>query len=482
MTTSDYAVLVLYFTFIAVIGSWAGRGQKSGVAYFLADRSLHWLPAGITMIAVSVSAITFIGMPGQSYKSDWRFLQLYLMIPVAAILTCRIFLPRYTRMGVETAYEFLERRFDLRTRLLASGVFLVIIAGTGGVVLYAPAIVLSEMTSLSVLQSIFLIGVVTAIYTMLGGVRGVIYTDILQAGVFMSGWLVSIWSILRDLPGGLAEAWTIANDHQKLSLIDLAFDLDAPATLWSGIVAMLFTHLALMSVNQKQVQKYLAASGEENGRRAILFQGVGLLGVYVAFFSLGTLLFVFYRVHSDSLPEGITPDRVFPYFIMHELPQGLRGFVIAGAFAAAMSTMSATLNSLANVTVVDFWDRFRPGNTVRRAKLATALWGAASICAGLLAWRLGSILESIVKVNSYFYGCLLGMFLLGALTESGKAAGACVGLLISVCVVLTCAWLLPQIWVWFGAVGCIVSFVTGYLVSTLDLNELRHRSPQRARN
>jgi Na+/proline symporter len=127
-------------------------------------------------------------------------------------------------------------------------------------------------------------------------------------------------------------------------------------------------------------------------------------------------------------------------------------------------------------------DRFRPGNTVRRAKLVTGLWGAASICAGVLAWRLGSILESIVKVNSYFYGCLLGIFLLGALNESAKATGACAGLLISVCVVLACAWLRPEMWVWFGAIGCVVSFVSGYLVSTLDFYELRHRSPQRARN
>ncbi|MEO7649860.1 MAG: sodium/solute symporter, partial [Bryobacteraceae bacterium] len=388
MTPIDYAVLTLYFVSVAFIGSWAGRGQKSGVAYFLADRSLHWLPAGITMIAVSISAITFVGMPGQSYKSDWRFLQLYFMIPAAALLTCRIFLPLYTRMRVETAYEFLERRFDLRTRLLASGLFLIIIAGTGGVVLYAPAIVLSEIGGLSVVQSILLIGTVTAIYTMLGGVRGVIYTDILQAAVFMSGWLASVWYILRSLPGGASQAWSAAMDSGKLRLIDTTFDLNAPATLWSGVIAMLFTHLALMAVNQKQVQKYLAASGERNGRRAILFQGVGLLVVYIAFFSLGTLLFVFYSVHSGSLPPGVTPDRVFPYFIIHELPRGLRGFVFAGAFAAAMSTMSATLNSLANVTVIDCWDRFRPGDTVWRAKLATALWGAVAIGAGILAWRL----------------------------------------------------------------------------------------------
>ncbi|HUQ93604.1 MAG TPA: sodium/solute symporter [Bryobacteraceae bacterium] len=481
MTPLDYAVLALYFVSVAVIGSWAGRGQNSGIAYFLADRSLHWLPAGITMIAVSVSAITFIGMPGQSYKSDWRFLQLYFMIPAAALLTCRIFLPLYTRMRVETAYEFLERRFDLRTRLLASGLFLIIIAGTAGVVLYAPAIVLSEMTGLPVVPSILLIGAVTAIYTMLGGVRGVIYTDILQAAVFMSGWLASVWCILRGLPGGASQAWSTATGNGKLRLIDTAFDWNAPATLWSGTIAMLFTHLALMAVNQKQVQKYLAASGEQNGRRAILFQGAGLLGVYIAFFSLGTLLWVFYRVHAESLPPGLAPDRVFPYFIMHELPRGLRGFVIAGAFAAAMSTMSATLNSLANVTVIDFWDRARPGNTVRRAKLATALWGVAAVGAGVLAWRLGSILESIVKINSYFYGSLLGVFLLGALTRSATAAGASAGLLISVLAVLGCARSQPGMWVWFGAIGCVVSFAAGYLASMVNFHELRYRSSQRAR-
>lgn len=376
----------------------------------------------------------------------------------------------------------LERRFDLQTRLVASGLFLLIIAGTGGVVLYAPAIVLAEMTGFPVAQSILLMGTVTAAYTMFGGVRGVIYTDLLQAGVFMSGWLAAVCFVLKGLPGSLEQAWSIAMQNDKLRLIDPSLDFNTPATLWSGLIAMLFTHVALMAVNQKQVQKYLAASGEQNGRRAILFQGFGLLGVYIAFFALGTMLFVFYRVHAGLLPAGIGPDRVFPYFIMHELPAGLRGFVIAGAFAAAMSTMSATLNSLANVTVVDFWDRIRPGNTVWRAKLATALWGVAAIGAGLLAWRLGSILESIVKINSYFYGCLLGTFLLGALTESATARGARVGLVVSVGVVLACTWAQPGIWIWFGAIGCLVSFGCGYLASTLDFHELRHRSPQRARN
>jgi SSS family transporter len=466
MATIDVLVMAAYFTVVIVLGTFAGKGQASGLTYFLADRSIHWLPAGITMTAVSISSITFIGMPGQAFKSDWTFLQIYMAIPLASLLICKLLLPVYNRLNVLTAYEYLEKRFDLRTRLTAGALFLLIVCGTTGVALYAPAIMLSEMTGFSVAHAVLIVGTITTMYTVLGGIRGVIYTDILQAFVFMAGWLLAVVFILKALPGGAAQAWSIASASDKLRLVNFSPDPRIPATFWSGLIAMMFTHVALGGVSQTQVQKFLTVSGMRGGRHAILFHGISQIGVYVAFFSLGTLLFVFYQIHAGRLSPGMAPDRVFPFFIMHELSPGLRGFLLAGAFAPAMSTVSSALNSLANVTVVDFMDRLRPGETVRRAKTITILWGLVAMGAGLMAWRLGSILELVVKVNSYFYGCLLGVFLLGILTTRADGRGATFGLVAGMLAVLLCSAFQPDLWIWFGAIGCVVCFFAGYISSS----------------
>ena len=467
MNWIDYLVLLVYLAAISAIGLYFRKGQTTGLSYFLGDRSIHWIPAGITMTAVSVSTVTFIGMPGKAFKSDWTFLQLYMVLPLASWIVSVSFLPVYTRYKVATAYQFLEYRFDVKTRLLASAIFQVIICISTGVVIYAPAIMLAEMSGFSVVASIWIVGIVTTVYTMFGGIKSVIYTDILQTLVFMGSWLVAVLFVLNALPGGLADFWTIARDYGKLRVFDYSTNLQVPETIWAGMIGMMFVHLALNGVNQAQVQKYLAVSSQTGGQRAILFHGVCLLAVYVAFFALGTLLFVFYSTRPGSLPSDIQSDRVFPHFIMHELPLGLRGFLIAGAFSAAMSTLSSALNSLANVTVVDFLDRFRPGNTVRRAKVLTVIWGAIVIAAGLLAIGFDSILEKIVKVNSYFYGCLLGVFLLGMVSNRANSNGAFAGLLTSMVAILLCAYYWPGYWVWFGAVGCTVCMSVGYACSRL---------------
>lgn len=467
MTWIDYLVLFAYFVSATAIGLYFGKGQKSGLTYFLGDRSIHWLPAGITMTAVSVSTITFIGMPGQSFKSDWTFLQIYMVLPLACWIVSVLFLPVYTRFQVVTAYEFLEHRFNLNTRLLASAIFQLIICGSTAVVIYAPAIMLSEMAGVSVTASIWIVGAVTTLYTMLGGIKGVIYTDMLQTFVFMLGWLVAVCFIIASLPGGFVDLWIPAIEQGKLRTFDFSIDMQNPATFWAGLIAMLFTHLALNGVNQTQVQKYLTVSSLQGGQRAILFHGISLLLVYVAFFALGTMLYLFYAARPGTLPANISPDRVFPHFIMKELPAGLRGFLVAGAFSAAMSTLSSALNSLANVTVVDFIDRFHPGNTLRRAKVLTVVWGAIVVCAGMLAVRMGSILELIVRVNSYFYGCLLGAFLLGMASKRANSQGVFVGILASIITIVLSAILWPGYWIWFGALGCAVCIVVGYSFSHL---------------
>ena len=481
MAPLDWLVIGAYLAIVTIVGAVSGKGQKTGVAYFLADRSMHWLPAGITMTAVSISAITFIGMPGQAFKSDWTFLQIYMVIPLAAWLVCKLFLPHYNRLQVGTAYEYLETRFDRSTRLWASALFQLILCGSTGVVIYAPAIMLAEMTGSSVAASVLIVGAVTTVYTMLGGIKGVIYTDLLQAFLLVAGWTVVTLFLVSMLPGGVAGAWHTAVAHDKLRLLDFSLDPRIPATFWAGAIAMLFTHLALAGVNQTQVQKFQTIASMEGGRRAILFHGFTQLAVYVMFFALGTLLFVYYRSGGARLPAGTAPDRVLPFFIMRELSPGWRGLLIVAVFAPAMSTTSSALNSLASVTVLDFLQR-RPGNTVWRAKAATLVWGIVVIGAGLLAWRLGSVLELIVKVNSYFYGCLLGVFLLGMLTERAIAAGARYGLLAGMAAVLLCSAWQPALWIWFGGIGCLVSMAVGYCFSLWKADEIRYRSAQRARD
>jgi SSS family transporter len=480
MSSLDFLVIGVYFAATVLIGSLSGKGQKTGIAYFLADRSMHWLPASITMTAVSISAITFVGMPGQAFKSDWTFLQLYLLIPLAAWVVCKVFLPHYNRLSVVTAYEYLETRFDSLTRRWASALFQVILCGSTGVVIYAPSIMLAEVTGFSVVFCVLIVGAVTTLYTVIGGVKGVIYTDLLQALLSMVGWAIVVWFIARALPEGLAGAWQVAADNDKLRFFDFTLDPHLPATFWSAMSAMFFTHLALAGVNHTQVQKFLTVASLEGGQRAILVHGVMQLGVYFAFFGLGTLLFVFYQAHPERLPEGIAPDRVLPSFIMRELPAGLRGLLVTAVFAAAMSTISSAINSLASATVVDFLEtRFK--TTLWQAKLVAALWGGVVVAAALLAWRLGSILELIVKVNSYFYGCLLGVFLLGMLTRKTDGRGARLGLLASMIAVLLCSLWSPSLWIWFGGIGCLVCCAVGYTCSSWKLDEIRSHPPQRTR-
>jgi SSS family transporter len=328
---------------------------------------------------------------------------------------------------------------------------------------------LAEVSGFSVVFSVLIVGIVTTFYTVLGGVKGVIYTDLMQALLSTVGWAVVVVFIVRVLPGGLPGAWDIAAAQNKLQFFNFAPDPHVPATFWAGMIAMLFTHVALAGVNQSQVQKFLTVASMQGGQRAILFSGILQLGVYFAFFGLGTLLYVFYQVYPDRLPAEIASDRVLPAFIMRELPDGFRGLLVTAVFAAAMSTISSSINSLASTTVVDFIEWRGAKTTILQAKLVTLAWGVTVIAAALLAWRLGSILELVVKVNSYFYGCLLGIFLLGMLTTRADGRGARLGLLAGMATVLLCAIGLPSLWIWFGGIGCLVCCAVGYTCSSKEI-------------
>jgi Na+/proline symporter len=337
------------------------------------------------------------------------------------------------------------------------------------------------VSGFSVIASVLLVGAVTALYTVLGGVKAVIYTDLLQALLTMVGWAIVVVFIARALPEGLPGAWQVAIEHDKLRFFDFTWDAHVPATFWAAMTAMFFTHLALAGVNHTQVQKFLTVASLQGGQRAILLHGVMQLGVYFAFFGLGTLLFVFYQAYPGRLPAGIGDDRVLPAFIMRELPDGVRGLLVTAVFAAAMSTISSAINALASATVVDFLESRGARTTILQAKLVAALWGVIVVAAALLAWRLGSILELIVKVNSYFYGCLLGVFLLGIFTQKTDGRGARLGLLASMIAVLLCSIWSPSLWIWFGGIGCLVCCAVGYTCSSWKLDEIRSHPPQRTR-
>ena len=344
-----------------------------------------------------------------------------------------------------TAYELLEYRFDVKTRLLASAVFQLIICVSTGVVIYAPAIMLAEMSGFSVMASIWIVGIVTTVYTMFGGIKSVIYTDILQTLVFMAGWFVAVLFILAALPGGITDAWTMAAEQGKLRVFDFSTELQNPG----DDLGRIDRHDVRASGPQRRQSgpgAEVSVGFQREGRAAChlvsrLLPAGRVRGLLCA---RDAVVCVLPDAAGKSSRTTFTRIGCFPYFIVHEVPVGLRGFLIAGAFSAAMSTLSSALNSLANVTVVDFLDRFRPGNTVRRAKVLTVVWGGVVIGAGLLAVRFGSILELIVKVNSYFYGCLLGVFLLGMGSKRGDQPGGPLWVCsTSMVTILLCAYFRP---------------------------------------
>lgn len=428
-TWIDGVVLVAYLAFSLVLGLWVARGKKNFKDYMFGGGSMPWVAVGISLIATSVSATTFLGAPADVFGANMTFLMFQFGSFISIFVIGFVFIPRFKKAGIQSAYELFEARFSRTTRRLAAVFYCMHLLLRTGILLYAPALVLSRILEVDIRIAISLSAVVAIFYTWFGGIKAVIWTDVLQFVVFFGGGLFVLFIIASDV-GGFSEMYQLASFHGKTKWFDASFDPSNARTLISAGFAYAVLEIAIRGGDQQFVQRYLSckSAGDAN-RSSVLSMVLGLL-VSILFYWVGAALFVYYKVvHVHSLPEGTGLNEVFPYFIVHGLPRGITGLVVAAICAAAMSSLSSAINSLSNTTENDILcASTNDEKSVKRAKLWTVLWGLLGIGGAFIAAsQQGSLLKNALFFTGLFTGPLLAMFVLAFFAHRMRSIPVIVG-------------------------------------------------------
>ncbi len=552
----DWTIIAVYLVWIVWDGLRLTKRSHELEGYFLASRSLPWWAVGLSVMATQLSAITMIGTTGQGYADGMRFLQFYYALPLAMIVLSITLVPFFHNARVFTAYEYLEQRFDAKTRAFTSLLFLLSRSMSLGVVISAPAVVLSVVMGISVTNTVLLIALPTAVYTMFGGVQAVTWTDVKQMVLIVVGLVAAFTVLLLALPPevGILDGLRIAGASGRLQTFDFTFDLTNQYTFWSGTIAALFLFCSYFGTDQSQVQRFLTARSVDEGRESLLMSAYWKIPLQALVLLVGVFVFVFYvfnpspmlfnQVHEGQVRGGaraadyrsleqrfasaavarresalafvqtnsedsaaVTSAReafeardgdmrrirndavalvrestgdtayndvnfVFPTFIVTALPVGLIGLLIAAIFAAAMSTISAEMASLSTVTVIDFYRRFVRHEAPDRhylmvSRIATGFWGIFASVVAIWAAELGSLIEVVNRFGSFFYGSILGVFILGVAFKNATANGAFVGLIAGMASVAWAASFTRVAFLWHNVIGAVVVVVVGMAVSAV---------------
>ena len=552
MTSLDWGVFALYFVGVVGFALYQSRKNEGIEGYFLGNRSLPWWAIGLSVMATQASAITFIGTTGQAFDDGMEFIQFYLALPFAMVVLCLVFVPFFYRARVFTAYEYLEQRFDSKTRSLTSVLFLLSRGMGAGLILYAPAIVLSVIMGWDERLTIMVMAAVTILYTMVGGITAVIWTDVVQMLMVLGGIALALGALFANLPAevGLADAVYIGGIQEMWRSIDLSWDPTNTYTIWSGLFGGFFLFLAYFGTDQSQVQRYLTASSLKDSRLSLMFSAFLKVPMQFLILSIGVLLFVFYhfeqpplvfspaeveavemsdrgpdfqrledeqtRVHAERRTAtlemlearregrdvegwqgriGAYDDRlgelraeakeivaevrgassndvnyVFPTYMVSYIPMGLLGLLIAVIFAAAMSSLDSEITALSSATVIDFYKRFvrtqgSDAHYLLVSRLATLFWGLFACGMALYAGRLGSLIEAVNQVGSFFYGSLLGVFLLAFMVKRSTGTGAFYGLIVGMSTVFAVSLTTDISWLYYNVVGAVTVLAVGTLLS-----------------
>ena len=470
----DLAVIVAYLAGVTLFGLRFRSRQRTLKDYFLADNAIPWWAISLSIVAAETSTLTVISVPGLAYDKDFRFLQLVIGYLVGRAIVSFLFIPQYFRGELVTAYQLIERRFGQRLRSLTAGLFLLTRAAAEGVRVFAVAIVvkialaslLSGMTeSGRDVSAIGIVTVLTLLYTFEGGMTAVIWTDVVQLTIYVTGTIVGFFTILHLVPGGWHTIHTIAAADGKFRLFDFSFNLTSTYTLWAGVIGGAFLTTASHGTDQLIVQRLLSARSERQSKLALLSSGVAILFQFSLFLLIGAMLFVFYRLFPPAIPFTRT-DTIFPTFVVSRMPHGVSGLLISAILAAAMSNLSAALNSLSSTTVIDFYARWRPASTessqVRLSKIVTIFWGLILFALALLARHGGKVLEMGLSIASVAYGSLLGVFLLGVITKKASERGAMLGMLCGFALNIY-LWRCTHVaFTWYVVIGSLATFTVGY--------------------
>ena len=471
----NYAVLIVYLLALVGMGYYFSKRENTTDDFFKAGGRIPWWAAGLSIFGTQLSAITFMAIPANSFGSDWRMFILNVTIIMVAPLVVFIFLPFYRRLNVTTAYEFIEKRFNLSTRLFASGLFMVFQLARIGIVLYLPSIALSVVTGVDIKICITVMALLSIAYTVMGGIEAVIWTDVIQVVVLLGGALLVLCMIPPSFAGGWNSMIDVAESGDKLRLLDFHFSWKSP-TFWILVFGGMGANIYSYACDQTVIQRYLTTKSEKEAARGIWTSALLTIPASLIFFGIGTVLYSFYA----NQPEALSPvvqkaDAIFPWYIVTQLPAGVSGLLIAGVFAAAMSSLDSSMNSVATAFTTDFYRRLKPAvsdhNCLNVARIITVAIGVGGMGLALAmdTWDIDSLWKQFNRFIGLFGAGLAGLFLLAVFTRRASGYGALIGLLCSVVVQYFVREHIHG--VLFNVTGLVSCFVVGYVVSLIIHNE-----------
>ncbi|CAM1345156.1 sodium:solute symporter [Tenacibaculum amylolyticum] len=546
MQILDWIVLSITLLFIVLYGTWKTRGSESVEQYIKGGNETKWWTIGLSVMATQASAITFLSTPGQAFHSGMGFVQFYFGLPIAMVIICLVFIPIYHKLKVYTAYEYLESRFDLKTRTLAAILFLIQRGLAAGITIYAPAIILSAVLGWDLITLNVIIGFLVIIYTVSGGTKAVSVTQKQQMAIIFAGMFIAFYLILQYLPDGItfSKALEIAGASDKMKVLDFSWDLNNRYTVWTGFLGGTFLMLSYFGTDQSQVQRYLSGKSVRESQLGLIFNG--LLKVPMQFFILlvGVMVFVFYQFNesplnfnptaqeavinseyapayknlekrhqeieqekktlilsgltdaskaqlqvlnaedaalkteaqaiikkSDSTVETNDKDYVFIHFILHNLPKGLIGLLLAVILSAAMSSTASELNALASTTAIDLYKRNQTKEKtehhyVAMSKWFTLGWGILAILVACVANLFDNLIQLVNIIGSIFYGNVLGIFLLAFFIKYVKSNAVFIAAFITQLIIIVVWYLDILPYLWLNALGCGIVMLLAVLIQS----------------
>ena len=463
----DLAIVIAYLLGVTLLGLHFRRQQHDVKDYFLGGRSAPWWALAFSIVATETSTLTIIGTPAIAYSGNLTFLQLIFGYLIGRALITVLLLPGYFRGEFLTAYALIEKRFGTRMRSVAALTFLGTRTLAEGVRVAAIALVVSVALGTSERLAVFIVIALTVFYTFEGGMKAVIWTDVAQFLLYLTGSLITLGLLLHRIPGGWKEvAQVAALNGNKLQLLDFSWNLATKNTFWSGLIGGAFLTMATHGTDQTIVQRLLAARNQRDSGLALLVSGFIVLFQFTVFLLVGVMLFVFAQ-HLPLLTPGERTDRILPLFLVREMPPGLAGLLLASILAVAMSNLSGSLNSLAASSVIDlqaFRGRYTdPGTFLKNSRRMTLVWGVVLVFFGLVKWC--PLLVAGLSVASLPFGSLLGLFLLGTFDPRANSKGSLVGMFAGLAAVLLVYGATSIAFTWYVLIGSSVTFVVGALVS-----------------
>ncbi|MBC2850908.1 MAG: sodium/solute symporter [Cetobacterium sp.] len=466
MTSLDWGVLISYFVLTIALGAFIGKRTTNVSDFFSGGREFKWWAIGLSVMATQISAITFIGAPGWAYQNGLKPLVLNLNIPIVMWILSGTFIPFFYNLEIISVYEYIEKRFGKKMRLLLVFTYIIKMLVVIGSIVYVPSLILSKITGLSINYTITLIIVISIFYTVLGGIQTVIWTDVFQMLALWVGIGISVITVFKNTPYSVSEIFEIAKENGKLVSMDFDTSLRSANTFWAGLFGGGILHLAYFGVDQTQVQRVLTAKSLDNTKYSLWFSGIFSVIQMFLFLMIGIVLFVFYKGQPFD-----NANEIYIKFALEEIPKGYLGVIIAAVFAATMSSIDSSLNSMTTVFMKDiyevhFQEKVKNMSEITVTRVITTLFGILIMYFAFnVSSSNNSILELISMYGSYLLGAMLGVFTLGMFTTKADELGVVIGFILGILGTAIISYNFNIFWMWNNFVGFFITIIVGYALS-----------------